>query len=253
MTAIKVLHLPWRTNLRAFVERALEFLQQVYKDEVLEGLQFIAYTFLDEVEEEVVKKKFGVRVGLRAGYYQYTTFKAVVAVSRWWPAIEVFDVIVEEVSHHALRWVHNKKMAIEALLQDIPRLREIDIKRADIKDRARVSTFVEELYVKYIVHDYFLKLKDRPVTEPWAHRPLGGHITSIHEFAVKWEKGIILDVVKIVYDEVIQKRNPLPNFRRAVHDIFTGAVKKLPVEVYNSNPSRYEVLYREQLMIDLEL
>jgi hypothetical protein len=246
-------YLPSHPKYRAFVERALEFLQQVYKDQELRDLRFIAYNIQDVREEREVVEKFHVREHIRGPYYDYLTLRAVIVASTLWSANDVFEAVVEEVSHHVLKKENRREVVIRALLRDIPRLRFVGIRRVDTLDRIKVAVFIDELHVQYVVYNYFVELKSEPVTVPRAYKPTRGYISFVYETVGIREKGLMADVAKIVYDEVIQKGNSLPNFREAVHSIFTGVVKKLPAEVYNSNPSRYEILYRRQRIDELPL
>jgi hypothetical protein len=246
-------YLPAEPKYRAFIQRALEFLEQVYKDEVLADLRFVAYSKSDPLDLDEVRY---LPVPPRP-YTHYSIFikRAVIAEHHNGYAVDVFESVVEEVSHHALWGSYNMERVIRALIKDIPRLEmpARGLEKVSETDIANLNFYINEFYTKYVVHNYFMKLNDKPVSMPWAREALGYYVSAYYKIARRREKGVVLDILSAVYEEVVKNRNPLQNFRETVHTMFTEVIKKFPVEVYKSNPSRYEILYREQRIQELPI
>jgi hypothetical protein len=251
---MKILYLPANPKYRAFIERCIEFIEQVYKDEVLADLNFVALSSADKKdmeEKEKLEKVLKLRIGMLS-HYDPEARLAIVDEPYNGVALFVFWATVEEVSHHVfLTWEpYHREQVITALLNDIPRLRMV-AKRAKQEEVEQVSRLIEELFVKYVIDNYFYKLKDKPVFKPWI-RGNFRYVLEWHHSEYFWDKikrrqiTIEQEVAEIIFDEVIVRRNPLPNFREVVHTSFTKVIKKFPVEVYNSNPSRYKVLYKRR-------
>ncbi len=259
-------YLPANPKYRAFIERALEFLEQVYKDEVLTDLEFVAYSKYDKRDLEEVRK---LGIPIDGSHYHIMTKRVVIAENHGARAIDVFTIVVEEVSHHALRGAHNVERAIEALVKDVPRLRAvIKRRRVDEGDRTGLYAYINELYTKYAVYNYFIRLNNKPTLAPGALETLVEFIDVYDEMiniltslakilsvsaSERDEENIMPSAARIMYDEVVKNRNPLLNFGEAIHAIFTEAIKRFPAEVYNSNPSRYKVLYTGQYIQELPL
>ncbi len=250
-----ILYLPANPKYRAFIERALEFVEQVYKDEYLADLKIVAYSGLDRKDMEEIEKLEKI-LNRRISWFSYYDPEARMAVIEE-PyngiALWVFTTVVEEVSHHVFvqRRQHYLERIITALLHDIPRLRKIT-RRAKQEEVEQVSRLIEELFVKYVIDNYFYKLKDKPVFKPWAPGILRHTLLDLYFEPYFWamirgekrELTIEEEIALTIRHEVVVRRNPLPNFREAVHANFTEVIKRFPVEVYNSNPSRYKVLYK---------
>jgi hypothetical protein len=130
------------------------------------------------------------------------------------------------------------------------------MKRLSSFERSGLAWYVEELYTRYIVYNYFAKLNDKPISlsqEPGLldeYSPFFEYVSLVSIFT---RQPILIQVNSIVEGEMVRKRNPFTNFTATIHEMFTGAIKRLPVEVYNSNPSRYKVLYRRQRVDQLPL
>jgi hypothetical protein len=256
-------YLPADPKYRAFVERALEFIEQVYKDGVLADLKFVAYSKYDKRDLEEARK---LGIPIDGSHYHIMTARAVIAEDHRARAVNVFTIVAEEVSHHALRGAHNVERALGALAKDVPRLRTaIKSRRVDESDRTGLYTYINELYTKYAVHNYFIKLNTEPTLTPEALEALTEFIDAydemIHAVMIMatvlasegGEEDIMPDVARIIYEEVAKNRNPLTNFREAIHAMFTEVVKRFPVDVYKSNPPRYMVLYARQHIQELPL
>ena len=244
-------YLPADPKYRAFVERALEFIGQVYKDELLADLKFVAFSSSDP--DDIVEVLFN-RGLTEAMYSHYDTElrQAVVDVCNGeCIAIDVFSEVVEEITHHVLWDARYKERVIRALVEDVPRLNKVVAKRLRKTDAHNLKVFFNELDTEYIVSNYFEKRKVKPELTPW--EVLGETIHYYLSLASIWVGGALTDATRIVYEEVIFKRNPLRKFREAVHEIFVEVAKRFPAEVYNSNPSRYKVLYSNQSIMELPL
>jgi hypothetical protein len=75
---MKILYLPSNPKYRAFTERALEFVEQVYRDEVPTDLEFVAYSVADRRDVKEIDKKLEVRIA--DSHYDATKARAVVVV-----------------------------------------------------------------------------------------------------------------------------------------------------------------------------
>jgi hypothetical protein len=263
---VTIVYLSANPKYRAFVERCIEFLERVYKDEVLADLELVAYSKYDKRDLEEARR---LGIPIDGSHYHIMAKRAVIAENHGARAIDVFTVVVEEVSHHALRGAHNVERAIGALVKDVPRLKTV-IKRSrvDESDRTGLYAYINELYSKYAVYNYFVKLYTKPVLTPGTLETLvefidvyGEMINILASLAKilnvsasdRDEENVMPSVTRIMYDEVVKNRNPLLNFGEAVHAIFTEVIKRFPAEVYNSDLSRYGVLYMKQPIQGLPL
>jgi hypothetical protein len=250
---MKVLYLPSDPKYRAFVERALEFVEQVYKDELLADLEIVAFspTDPDDFVEVVLVRELAEYIN---SYYDRELRRAIVAICDGaCHAIDAFDELVEEVTHHVLYDVRFKETVMRALVKDVPRLNEVATRRLRKADRHNLNMFFNELDTGYIVKNYFLELKVRPELMPWLPEVLGTTIGYYNMVATTLVEGALADATRIMYEEVVGKRNPLPNFREATHAIFTKAIKRFPAEVYKSNPSKYKIMYTDKHIRELPL
>jgi hypothetical protein len=250
---MNIVYLSANPKYRAFMERCIEFLEQVYKDEVLADLEFLAYLLTDPVDS-VEAGKFGISTFDIGSYYLPKTKRVVVAKTHQDHAVKIFKAAVEEVSHHALYGVHIVERVVEALLKDIPHLRTFAT-RVSERDVQMVHWFIIEFYTKYVVYNYFIELNDRPTPKPWELKDLREEITGYYKHA-RMSLDIesdALGVINTIYVEAMIFERSFPNFRKAIHSIFKSVIKRFPVEIYNSNPSRYEILYREQSIPELPL
>ncbi len=246
-------YLPADPKLRAFVERALEFVGQVYKDELLVDLKFVAFSSSDPDDVAEVLFNRGLTEALYS-HYDTELRRAVVDICGGeCIAIDTFSEVVEEVTHHVLWDARYKERVIRALVKDVPQLNKVVAKRLRKVDAHNLKVFFNELDTEYIVNNYFEKCNVKPELMPWHFEVLGETVQIFLPLAEILVGGVLADVTRIIYIEAVVKRNPLPNFREAVHAIFTEVIKRFPAEVYNSNPSRYEVLYRRQPIHELPL
>jgi hypothetical protein len=249
-----VKYLPANPKYRAFIERCIEFLEQVYKDEVLVDLEFVAYSKFDQ---EDLKKVRELVEHIRLSYYDTERRRAIVAKDLSGYAQYIFETVVEEVTHHVLWNPHYKERVIKSLLKDVPRLNLIPhlVPVRGEQDITVLHVFFNELDTVYIVYNYFLSLKVKPELRPWVL--FQDFIAGFREwhayFLEKRGASFATKLADIMYEDVIEKQNPLPNFREAVHKIFTEVIKRFPAEVYNSNPTRYEVLLARQYIRELPL
>jgi hypothetical protein len=236
------------------VERALEFLERVYRDESLSDLELVAFSASDPSDFAEVVFGRGLAETMSFSYYNVELRRAVVATCRnECIAVETFSEVAEEVTHHVLWGARYKERVIRALVKDVSRLNKVVARRLRKIDAHNLNVFFNELDTQYVVSNYFMERKVKPELMPWHIEVLGETILHYDMLARIWVGGALADVTWIMYEEVVMKRNPLPNFREAVHKIFTEVIKRFPAEVYNSNPSRYEVLYREQRIHELPL
>jgi hypothetical protein len=250
---MKILYLPSNPKYRAFAERALEFIGQVYKDELLADLELVVFSSSDP--DDVVEVLFNRELaGALYSYYDVELRRAVVDICRGeCIAIDAFSEMVEEVTHHVLWDARYKERVIRALVKDVPQLNKVVAKRLRKVDAHNLKVFFNEMDTQYIVSNYFVKRNVKPELMPWHFEALGTTMQLFIPFAEILVGGVLADVTRIMTVEVVYKRNPLSNFREAVHAIFTEVIKRFPAEVYNSSPSRYKVLYTGQYIQELPL
>jgi hypothetical protein len=248
-------YLPAKPKYRAFIERCVEFLEKVYRDEVLADLEFVAYSKFDQEDLKKVRERGLVKYTW--SYYDTENKRAIVAGSHAGFADLEFGRVVEEVTHHVLWNPEYKERVIKSLLQDIPRLNVIPhlVPIRSKQDFTALHVFFNELDTAYIVHNYFLTRKVKPELRPWVlfqvfiagFKELQAYFLELHGVS---SAPILAD---IMYEELLEKKNPLSNFKETVHAIFTEVIKRFPAEVYNSNPSRYEVLFKHEFIPQIPL
>jgi hypothetical protein len=252
-----IVYLPANPKYRAFIERCIEFLEQVYKDEVLADLKLVVYSKYDPRDFDEVRK---LGIARRFTHYEPAVRMAVIAGYHRLEAIKIFVAVTEMVTHHALWGPFNVARVVEALIKDIPRLKTIP-RRVTSEDEADLRRYINELHTKYVVDNYFIRLNDKPVMMPWDGELLLDLVEALYgvvrirEILVgrRKKEDVMTTMFRVTYEEVVQMRNPLPNFREAIHTIFTEVIKRFPAEVYNSDPSRYGVLYMKQPIQGLPL
>ncbi len=257
MPVIRVLYLPRDDKLRTVVRTAIDFVEEVYKDEVLADLKLVVYSKYDPRDFDEVRK---LGIAKRFTHYEPAVKMAVIAGYHRLEAIKIFVAVAKMVTNHALWGPFNVVRVVEALIKDIPRLKTIP-RRVTSKDEADLRRHINELYTRYVVDNYFIKLNDKPAMMPWDSELLLDLIEALYEVVRirdilvgrRKREDVVITMFRVTYEEVVEKRNPLPNFREAVHTIFTEAIKRFPAEVYNSDPSRYGVLYMKQSIQGLPL
>jgi hypothetical protein len=259
MTVINVLYLPRDDRLRLFVRLALDFVEEVYRDDVLSDLKFVSFTADDEFDEEQVKyiierEGFAIKPKSSRFYWPHYDSEKVYAwvpVSTGLQISELFRFVVHEVTHHAIHKlpVEDKIVLTMALRGDLGAKVDEMIRRYPSSELVKhIALIVDETVTLYIVDNYF-KLLEREPKKPT-------HLTGIHSFAGS-RYYIILAFppspkhLAEVLSEIYWKTafDDLPNYRRAIHETFLKITKKLPVDVLESNRAKYEILYREEPII----
>jgi hypothetical protein len=260
MTVINVLYLPRDDRLRLFVRLALDFVEEVYRDDVLSGLKFVSFDRDDKFDVEQAKyiaDREGFGLEPKSPLFEWPHYNdkyryVWVPISRREKISYIFDVVAHEVTHHAFDKLSAKdRMALAvALRNDLGvEVDEIIVRHrpssALVKDIAKI---MGETVTRYIVYNYFTALEREPRTPT----PL----TDIRSFA---EAGYFTstvwpprskyraEVLSIIYYKMAY--NDLPNYRRAIHEMFMKLIKKLPVDVLESNRAKYEILYREEPIV----
>jgi hypothetical protein len=277
MAVINVLYLPRDDRLRPLVRLALDFVEEVYRDEILSDLKFIVFDPEDELDREQVKHIVVkhimptaifvhevMHIGCRYEplslfywpHYVHSGKYAWIPVSRSWEVKFLFYVVVHEVTHHVLYKLPKGHAMIlaHALRSDLG----VDVDevlsryRVPIELAEEVSGILSEATALYIVDNYFMRLEKEPRTPT--------HLTDIRKFGEGRYSNIIRasprpkpfakTLAKIYYKLA---RQDLASFRRAVHEAFARAIKRFPVDVVESNPSRYRILYSNQPITELPL
>jgi hypothetical protein len=278
--AINVLYLPRDERLRTVVKISVDFVEEVYRGEmllegfsfkILSGLKFVSFNVddafdvhmasitayregLDEVEHtrkcEIVPRE------PRLFYWpHYLPEKecAWVPVSAYRSPLRIHHDIAHEVTHHMFYKLsfHSPREAFDIVYTLRRELRNlgVDIDELIRKGEVRpdllldVNYIVHELVASYITDNYFVNLEREPRTPTYA--------TDIANY-VKWAYRDLVtrpqrrparevEVLEAIY-RILAYRD-LPNFRAEVHGLFTRVTKKLPVDVLESNRAKYGILY----------
>jgi hypothetical protein len=254
MTAINVLYLPRDERLRTIVRTALDFVEEVYRDEVLSDLKFVSFDPDDEidvVQAKHVADREGFRLERRSfvfglPHYDSKFMYAWVPISREWSISYLFEVVAHEVTHHAFDKLPAKdRMALAtALRNDLGvEVDEMIRRRRPPSELAEeITKAINETVTAYIIDNYFKRLEREPKTPTTK--------TYIQRFAETWYKyyGSIApskherEIMSMIYYKMAY--NDLPNYRETIHRMFTKLIKKLPVDVLESKRAKYEILYR---------
>jgi hypothetical protein len=266
MPIIRVLYLPRDVKLRTVVRTAIDFVEEVYKDESLANLKLVSFDRGDSVDVEqakriIVREKFIAMFGretrelerlvsFNVPHYSVAEGYVWIPVSRHHTAPRIFDIIAHEVTHHVLfnLPVEDKESLYRAFYEDI----RIDEVMAERKARLTIElamlmgkeivTFVHELATMYTIDNYFIYLQ-RIATTPTTN-------TRIEFIAINRYSNILAnpprsrelaEILPIIY--IRAAYDDLARFRNEVHRVFSKVVKKLPVDVLESNRVKYGILY----------
>jgi hypothetical protein len=253
---INVLYLPRGDRLRFYVRLALDFVEEVYRDEVLSGLKFVSFDRDDEFDVEQAKyiaDREGFGLEPKSPLFEWPHYNdkyryVWVPISRREKISYTFEVVAHEVTHHAFDKLSAKdRMALAAALRNDLGV-EVD---EMIRKRRPPSELVEEVtktinetVTAYIVDNYFKALEREPKT-PTTKTYIQRFAESRHKYysfiaPPKYER----DVLGIIYYKMAY--NDLPNYRKTIHKVFLKLAKRLPVDVLESNRAKYEILYREE-------
>jgi hypothetical protein len=267
MPAINVLYLPRDERLRMLVRTALDFIEEVYRDEVVSGLRIASFDLKDDVDVEQVKR-IAVRENLglveRSGrelepvlpyfftpHYQLVKRYAWVPVSSDLKAPSMFSTIAHEVTFHAISVLPDEAFSalLRAFRTDVG-LDEI-IMRRKLVGRPAFQLFFEiryilyEIVAKYIIYNYFEGL-EREAEVPTFLANIKDYALEKHRNLARYPPELkrLTEVLSDVYLRLAYK--DLVEFRRELHKVFTDLmIKKLPVDVLESNRAKYGILYRE--------
>jgi hypothetical protein len=280
MPAINVLYLPRDERLRTVVKISVDFVEEVYRSEllleglrfkILSGLKFVSFNVddafdihmasitayregLDEVEHtrkcEIVPRE------PRLFYWpHYLTEKecAWVPVSAYQSPLNIHHNIAHEVTHHVFHkfsfyFLREAFDIVYALRRDLRDL-GVDVDELIRKGEVRsdllfdVNYIVHESVASYITDNYFENLKREPRTPTYATDIANYAKSAYRDLVVRPQRRPAreVEVLEAIY-RILAHRD-LPNFRAVVHELFTRVTKKLPVDVLESNRAKYGVLY----------
>jgi hypothetical protein len=275
MPVINVLYLPRDDRLRMIVRIAIDFVEEVYRDDVISGLRFVVFDDTDSFDVEqvkyiAVKEGFAGEVEHRGctykprlprfswPHYDYDRRYAWVPVLKYSKIPRIFGSVVHEVTHHVVGGLPREDVnaIINALRADLG----ADVEEALVR-YARYASLsgkvpkwvsylrdvIEEITVTYISRNYFANLEREPRT-PTLLTGIRDFATLVH-FATPSHPPIYRTLGKLYYKMAHQD---LASFRRAVHGAFAKTIKRFPADVLESNRIKYEILYREEPIAHLQ-
>jgi hypothetical protein len=268
MPAVNVLYLPRDERLRAIVRTALDFIEEVYKDEIISDLRFVSFDPGDSHDVESVKQ-----IAVREGFAEeverrkkrkleptevfFSPHYNIVRKAIWMPVYKDWDAplvlynMAHEVTHHTILKIPSQELyalvivfAQESGVYDLIG-RYWTAPATMIKDLAEdFVAFFSEVATEYVANNYFLGLRKEPVmTVPQANmRQLSRHA---HLFMHLFKRRRLVQEVVII-NRLFQNLAyvDMPRFRSELHKHFIRLVKKLPVDVLESNRAKYGILYR---------
>ncbi len=257
-------YLPRDEKLRAIVETSLDFVTEVYRDEVLSGLRFVAFdmddahdvrnaTFTADIAgftHLVERGKLRMKVEPRPPlffipHYGIAERYVWVPVSRHWNAPAIFSEVAHHITHHPVfRVPREDKSALTGAFDADIGLEELVRRYGGSAELAlEIILTINEVAVLYIISNYFVNLNREPVMTTIQ--------ANIRDFAIERHYGLarrpqMSREDAIVLSEVYRRmsRRDLANLRRTVHEVFKKMIKKFPADVLESNRAKYEVLYR---------
>jgi hypothetical protein len=255
VAVIRVLYLPRDDRLRSLVRLALDFVEEVYRDDVLSDLKFVSFNpddrLFDVKQVERIAKREGfeldpISFDFYGSHYNYKKAYAWVPVSRESKISDIFEDVVHEVTHHALHKLPAEDRAVLTTALRIDLGREVDEmigrlpRPLSFELADEITKIVNETTTTYITYNYFVILEREPRTPtPQSNirdfvriRSVDLLIRPIHEATI----------MSRIYTTMA--RHDLPNYRRAIHEMFTKLTKRFPVDVLESNRAKYEILYR---------
>ena len=261
---IIVHYLPRDEKLRAVVETSLDFVTEVYRDEVLSGLRFVAFDVDDVYDVKnaaftadiagftllVERGKLRMKVEPRPPYFfipHYGVAEQYVwmPVSRHSSAPAIFSEVAHHITHHPVfRVPREDKSALTNAFDADTGLEELITRYGGSAELAlEIILTINEVVVLYIISNYFVNLNREPVMTTIQANirdfALGRHHALARRPQMSREDAIVLSEV---YRRI--SRKDLANVRRAVHGAFVKMIKKFPADVLESNRAKYEVLYR---------
>jgi hypothetical protein len=260
---INVLYLPRDDRLRTLVRTALDFVEEVYKDEILSDLEFVSFDPDDETDI-MQAKHIADREGFRRKsklfvfglpHYHHKFMYVWVPISREWNISYLFEIVAHEVTHHAIGKLPAKdRMALATALRSdlgVEVDKMIRKRRSPSELVEEVTKAINETVTGYIVDNYFKTLEREPKT-PTTKTYIQRFAKTLYEYygfiaPPKDER----EVLSVIYYKMAH--HDLPNYRRAIHEAFVKLIKRFPVDVLESNPSRYRVLYSNQPVRELPL
>jgi hypothetical protein len=268
MAIINVLYLPRDDKLRTVVRTTLDFVEEVYKDEVISDLRLVSFDpgdshdvesvkqiavregFAEEVERRK-KRKLEPTEAFFASHYNVARKVLWIPVYKNWDAPLVLYNMAHEVVHHAILKIPTQELydlvIIFAQESGVYNL----IERYWTAPATMIGglaedfvAFFSEVVAEYVANNYFLGLRKEPVmTVPQANmRQLSRHA---HLFMYLFKRRRLVQEVAII-SRLFQNLAyvDMPRFRSELHKRFIKLVKKLPVDVLESNRAKYGILYR---------
>jgi hypothetical protein len=284
MPVVNVLYLPRDERLRAVVRTALDFIEEVYREEVLSSLKVVAFDYDDETDignvariahtegfgitkHEQCKIEPGTPIFFRSHYKPKYRYIWIPIWRHYWGS-DVLRRVAHETAHHLYYSVMDSserdRLAM-SVLTDVPEIEEVVRKVVPrtpsdqlVMAIEAVSYFMSEIVAIYITENYFMMLKRGPET-PVSAIP---EIATVVDILYHRERpsGFLLlllmlypeevtPILSTIYRKFAIEKVDLPRFRETLHGLFTRYIKKLPADVLESNKVKYGVLYGREPLI----
>jgi hypothetical protein len=268
MPAVNVLYLPRDERLRTIVRTALDFIEEVYKDEIISDLKLVSFDpndshdvesvkqiavregFMEEVERRK-KRKIEPTDAFFAPHYNVARKVIWIPVPKDWDAPLVLDNMAHEVAHHAIPKIPTQELYALAIIFALESGTYHLIERYWTAPVTMINglaedfaSFFTEVVAEYVANNYFLGLHREPVmTVPQANmRELSRHA---HVFMYLFKRRRLVQEVAII-SRLFQNLayTDMPRFRSELHKHFVKLIKKVPADVLESNRAKYGILYR---------
>jgi hypothetical protein len=282
MAVINVLYLPRDERLRTVVKTAIDFVEEVYRGEVLlegfslkvlSGLKFVSFNVDDEFDvhmvsitayreglDEVERTRKGEIVPKEPRLFYWPHYLpekecAWVPVSVHRSPLRIHHNIAHETTHHVFYKLtfHSIRDALDIVFVLRRDLRDLGVDVDELIRKGEVrpdllldfNYIVHELVASYTTDNYFVNLEREPRTPTYATDIANYAKWAYRDLVTRPQRRPVHEVEALEAIHQILAHRDLQNFRAAVHELFMRRVtKKLPADVLESNRVKYEILYR---------
>jgi hypothetical protein len=270
-----------KPELRRFAQLMIEFVERVFKDDVLADLDYVVLfsTHMDDRWEAyrmakrtelaetpligLLKELAKFPITAKGIYYGERGCRTVICMISG----EADDTyaLAHEMAHHAL--FDHKHRLVRSFRRDLPEVDELVSKAVYLRSEYidGMVRAADELAVNYVVFNHFYCMNTRPATSLGQLLSEVGvaryHVDDVIHMLEDWasdvrglaEKYRAMPLVAIEYRNYlkliegairrVKSLTDLPNLIKTSHSVFAGSVKRWPKDVYLSDPERYGALF----------